>query len=133
MYNLRKYYTFFVLSETAFTQYKDGRYNSLDMGYITMAVLRFFIEENNFNERDITYPQCEAFIKELLIRDFDIEIEDEDMADLILYIFDKIRNDGKAFEFTFYDPVLFNKNSTIKVYFDPVTGGLLKVDREESK
>ena len=47
-----------------------------------MAVLRFFIEENNFNERDITYPQCEAFIKELLIRDFDIEIEDEDMADL---------------------------------------------------
>ena len=30
-------------------------------------------------------------------------------------------------------PVLFNKNSTIKVYFDPVTGGLLKVDREESK
>lgn len=104
MYNLRKYYPFFVLSETAFTQYRDGRYNSLDMGYITMAVLRFFIEENNFNERDITYPQCEAFIKELLIRDFDIEIEDEDMADLILYIFDKIRNDGKAFEFTFYDP-----------------------------
>ena len=91
MYNLRKYYPFFVLSETAFTQYRDGRYNSLDMGYITMAVLRFFIEENNFNERDITYPQCEAFIKELLIRDFDIEIEDEDMADLILYIFDKIR------------------------------------------
>lgn len=30
-------------------------------------------------------------------------------------------------------PVLFNKNSTIKVYFDPVTGGLLKVDREDSK
>lgn len=28
-------------------------------------------------------------------------------------------------------PVLFNKNSTIKVYFDPTTGGLLKVDREE--
>lgn len=30
-------------------------------------------------------------------------------------------------------PVLFNKNSTIKVYFDPNTGGLLKVDREEDK
>ena len=28
-------------------------------------------------------------------------------------------------------PVLFNKNSTIKVYFDPITGGLIKVDREE--
>lgn len=30
-------------------------------------------------------------------------------------------------------PVLFNKNSTIKVYFDPNTGGLLKVEREEDK
>lgn len=30
-------------------------------------------------------------------------------------------------------PVLFNKNSTIKVYFDPNTGGLLKVDRDDSK
>ena len=30
-------------------------------------------------------------------------------------------------------PVLFNKNSTIKVYFDPNTGGLLKIDREENK
>lgn len=45
MYNLRKYYPFFVLSETAFTQYKDGRYNSLDMGYITMAVLRFLLRK----------------------------------------------------------------------------------------
>lgn len=30
-------------------------------------------------------------------------------------------------------PVLFNKNSTIKVYFDPNTGSLIKVDREEGK
>ena len=30
-------------------------------------------------------------------------------------------------------PVLFNKNSTIKVYFDPTTGSLLKVEREENK
>lgn len=30
-------------------------------------------------------------------------------------------------------PVLFNKNSTIKVYFDPNTGGLLKVEKEENK
>lgn len=30
-------------------------------------------------------------------------------------------------------PVLFNKNSTIKVYFNPNTGGLIKVDREEGK
>ncbi|MDR0895762.1 MAG: DUF4831 family protein [Prevotellaceae bacterium] len=29
-------------------------------------------------------------------------------------------------------PVLFNKNSTIKVLFNPDTGGLLKVDKEEN-
>ena len=85
MYNLRKYYPFFVLSETAFTQYKDGRYNSLDMGYITMAVLRFFIEENNFNERDITYPQCEAFIKEhFSIRD--PAVDQSDTSGLLLLL-----------------------------------------------
>lgn len=104
MQNLKKYYPFFVLSETALTQYKDGKYNGLDMGYITMAVLRFFIEENNFNEREIGYTQCEEFIKKLLVRDFDVAIDEDDMADLVLYIFDKIRNDGKAFEFAFYDP-----------------------------
>lgn len=104
MQNLKKYYPFFVLSETALTQYKDGKYNGLDMGYITMAVLRFFIEENNFNEREISYTQCEEFIKKLLVRDFDVAIDEDDMADLVLYIFDKIRNDGKAFEFAFYDP-----------------------------
>ncbi len=104
MYNLRKYYPFFVLSETALSQYKDGKYSELDMGYITMAMLRFFIEENNFNEKEIGYAECYEFIKELLNRDFDVSIADEDMDDLILYIFDKIRNDGRAFEFTFYDP-----------------------------
>lgn len=30
-------------------------------------------------------------------------------------------------------PTLFNKNSTIKVTFNPTTGGLVKVDREEGK
>ena len=30
-------------------------------------------------------------------------------------------------------PVLFNKNSTVKVLFDTATGGLIKVDREEGK
>lgn len=30
-------------------------------------------------------------------------------------------------------PILFNKSSTIKVYFNPATGGLLKVEREEGK
>ncbi|WP_455584236.1 DUF4831 family protein [Bacteroides sp.] len=30
-------------------------------------------------------------------------------------------------------PTLFNKNSTIKVTFNPITGGLVKVDREDNK
>jgi hypothetical protein len=29
-------------------------------------------------------------------------------------------------------PVLFNKNSTVKVLFDTATGGLIKVDRENN-
>ena len=33
MQNLRKYYPFFVLAETTFAQYKEGRYAQLDMGY----------------------------------------------------------------------------------------------------
>ena len=41
MQNLKKYYPFFVLNETTFTQYKEGKYAFLDMGYITMASLRF--------------------------------------------------------------------------------------------
>lgn len=104
MQNLRKYYPFFVLAETTLTQYKDGKYADLDMGYITMAVLRFFIQENNFNEREVGYHEYEEFMAQLLARDFEVEIADEDRKELILYIFDKIKNDGKAFEFPFYDP-----------------------------
>ena len=59
MYNLRKYYPFFVLSETTFAQYKEGRYAGLDMGYITMGVLRFLIQENSMNEREVTYDEYE--------------------------------------------------------------------------
>ena len=48
MLNLKKYYPFFKLTQISFSQFKDGRYEILDMGYILMAILRFFIEENNF-------------------------------------------------------------------------------------
>ena len=47
MQNLKKYYPFFILMDTTFSQYKEGRYQNLDMGYITLASLRFFINENN--------------------------------------------------------------------------------------
>lgn len=62
MQNLRKYYPFFVLAETTFAQYKEGRYAQLDMGYITMAILRFFIQENSFNEREVSYDEYEEFM-----------------------------------------------------------------------
>ena len=50
MLNIRKYYPFFKLTDISFSQYKEGKFAVLDMGYIVMAVLRFFIEENNFLE-----------------------------------------------------------------------------------
>ncbi len=104
MQNLKKYYPFFVLSETTFSQYKDGKYGFLDMGYITMASLRFFINENNFHEKDITYEEFENFMSELLKRDFSLEESKDEEKQLVLHIFDKLKNDGKAFEFKFYNP-----------------------------
>lgn len=41
MLNLKKYYPFFKLTENNFSQFKDGMYENLDMGYILMAILRF--------------------------------------------------------------------------------------------
>ena len=104
MLNLKKYYPFFVLNETTFSQYKDGRFAFLDMGYITLATLRFFINENNFHERDISFEEFEAFMIELLERDFELETGIEEEKELVGYIFDKLKNDGRAFEFKFYDP-----------------------------
>lgn len=104
MQNLRKYYPFFVLNETTFTQYKEGRYSELDMGYITMASLGFFIHENQFNETPITYEQYERFLTELLRRDFDLQANEDETKELVEYIFEKLKNDGRPFEFHFFDP-----------------------------
>lgn len=104
MLNLKKYYPFFVLCDTTFSQYKEGRYSDLDMGYITMASLRFFIHENNFQESEITYEQYRQFLSELLRREFRLELVEEEEKELIGYIFDKIKNDGRAFTFPYFDP-----------------------------
>lgn len=104
MDNLRKYYPFFRLQETTFTQYKDGRYADLDMGYITLASLRFFIDENNFNERRVTFSLYNDFLSRLLVRDFELDISKEELKELVLYIFDKLKNDGKPFYFHYFDP-----------------------------
>lgn len=104
MLNLRKYYPFFRLCENSFLQFKEGKYEMLDMGYIVMAVLRFFIEENNFKEKDVTYPEYLDFMKKLLYRDFGLKLSDEETKEVSDYIFDKIKNDGKPFSFEYYDP-----------------------------
>ena len=104
MLNLKKYYPFFVLCETTFSQYKDGKYSDLDMGYITMATLRFFINENNFHESEITYEQYEGFLAEILRREFALSVDEAEEKELIGYIFDKIKNDGKAFTFSYFEP-----------------------------
>ncbi|MBQ3666098.1 MAG: hypothetical protein II919_08345 [Lachnospiraceae bacterium] len=104
MHNIKKYYPFFKLSEVSFGQYKDGRYEMLDMGYILMAVLRFFIEENNFREKLVSYKEYADFMHEVLVRDFAVSLEKEEEKELVSYIFDKIKNDGKPFSYTYFDP-----------------------------
>lgn len=105
MLNLKKYYPFFRLIDTSFSNFKDGKYEILDMGYIVMAVLRFFIEENNFKEKDVTYPEYLDFLRLILKRDFGLDLNEQDSKEIADYIFDKIKNDGRPFEFSYFDPV----------------------------
>ena len=104
MTNLKKFYPFFRLCDHSLNQFREGRYEGIDMGYVTMAVLRFFIEENSFNDRKVTYKAYEEFVKELLRRDFDFEEDEVATAELIQYIFDKMTNDGRPFYFDYYEP-----------------------------
>ena len=104
MLYLKKYYPFFVLHETTLSQYKDGRFQTLDMGYITMALLRYLIQENQMSQRRVTYPEIERFLIGVLRRDFADRIPPEEESGLVHYLFDKIRNDGRPFIFPFYDP-----------------------------
>lgn len=104
MQNLKKFIPFFRLQESSMNLYKDGKYSFLDLGYITMALLRFFIEENNFNDRNVTYGEVTSFLMQLLRRDFDVILPEEESKELIGYIFDKIKNDGKPFVMDYFDP-----------------------------
>ena len=116
--NMKKYYPYFRLAETSLAQYRDGAYADLDMGYITLAVIRFFIEENNFKEKDVTYQEYYAFLKELLKRDFELELEKEEEQDLIAFLFDKLKNEGKPFSFDYYDPVDHNRKTMRSRFMD---------------
>lgn len=114
MHNIKKYYPFFRLADISFSGYREGKFASLDMGYIVMGVIRFFIEENNFKERMVTYGAYEEFLHGLICRDFDLVVPPEEEKDLAAYIFDKLRNDGRPFTYDYYDPAEKQKK-TVRV------------------
>ena len=104
MNNIKKYYPFFRISDISFQGFRDEISEKLDMGYILMAVLRFFIEENNFNEKNVTYDDYQEFMRDIYRRDFEVNLDKDEEKELNQYIFDKIRNDGKPFSYTYFDP-----------------------------
>ncbi len=106
MLHLRKYYPFFELFKLSLNQYAEGHCRFLDMGYMTMAVLRWFIEENSFNDRRVTYAEYRLFLRQLLLRDFDYQGTEEEQDTLIQYVFDKLTNEGRPFSFEWYDPII---------------------------
>ena len=114
MLNIKKYYPYFKLTDGAFSQFAGGRYEQLDMGYILMAVLRFFIEENNFREKDVTYEEYKSFVHDIYRRDFMLAIDSEEEAELSAYIFDKIKNDGRPFSYSYFDPA-DKKQKTVRM------------------
>ena len=72
MMHLKRYYPFFRLMDTGLSQYRDGSYGRLDMSYIVLAVLRFFIEANHFQDQPVCYEDYRQFMAGLLVRDFDL-------------------------------------------------------------
>ena len=123
MRNLRRYYPFFCLQNTAFHLFKEGKYAFLDMGYITLAVLRFFIEENQFNDRALQYPEIMSFLSGVLTRDFSLSLPKDEEKELTGYIFDKIKNDGKPFVMEYFDPVKKVKSSVRMKLIDATISG----------
>ena len=104
MLNLRKFYPFFSIMQSGVNASVSGETVSLDMGYITLAVLRFLINENNFREREVTRHEIQSFIGELLKRDYELELSTDEQKSLTEAIFDKLTNGGRAFEISFFDP-----------------------------
>lgn len=104
MAHLKRYYPFFRLMDLRFTQYRSGQYASVDMGYVVMAVLRFFIEYNHFQDLPVTYGDYEDFMRRLLARDFGLVPDDKEDGELIQMIFDRLTNDGRPFIVHYFDP-----------------------------
>ncbi len=104
MENLKKYFPFFQIADNSLEQFQNGKYSRIDMGYTLMAILRMFIEENNFNDTGVSYRDYHAFLESFLAKEFGLRLDREESAQIAAYIFDKIKNDGKPFTYTYYDP-----------------------------
>ncbi|MBO6165772.1 MAG: hypothetical protein J6O17_05290 [Eubacterium sp.] len=104
MLNLRKFYPFFSILQSGISAPSESGDVAIDMGYITLAVLRYLINENNFNEREVTRPEVRRFLAEILTRDYELTMSKSEMENLTDSIFDKLTNGGKAFEISFFDP-----------------------------
>ena len=126
MDNLKKYYPFFKLAENDLAQWKEGKYACLDMGYVTLAVLRFFIDENNLKDKDVTYEEYQQFLHPIFQRDFQLELTREEEKELSSYVFDKLLNEGKPFSFDYYDPKEHKKKSfRVKLLESKIVDGVL--------
>lgn len=53
----------------------------------------------------VTYNEYMTFMQDVLKRDFELVIEEDEEKELIAYIFDKLKNDGKPFSYEYFDPV----------------------------
>ncbi|MBU3170383.1 hypothetical protein [Clostridium estertheticum] len=104
MQNLKKYYPFFKIREISLDLFQEGKYNFIDMGYIVVASLRLFIEENNFNDTGVSFEKFSRFTTEILKRDYNLYLDEKENSLLVNYIFEKIINDGKPFSYNYFDP-----------------------------
>jgi len=127
MQNLKRYYPFFKIREISLDLFKEGKYNFIDMGYIVVAILRLFIEENNFNDIGVSFEQFSLFTTELLKRDYDLYLDEVENSQLINYIFDKIINDGKPFSYNYFDPKeKKNMSSRIRLIESKITDNAIR-------
>lgn len=127
MQNLKKYYPFFRLREISLEQYKDGVYSYMDMSYILLAILRLLIEENNFNDTGVSFGKYSRFTTHIIKKTYDLYLEDKENKELINHIFDKIKNDGKPFIFTYYEPKeKKTKQSRVKLIESKVVDGKIQ-------
>lgn len=124
---LKKYLPFFRLQDVNLTQFKDGKYAMIDMGYIMMALLRYLMEENHFNDQTVSYQKISEFLCKLLSKDFDLILSEEEQKEICEYLFDKIRNDGKPFMMDYFDP----EDKKIKTARMHLVDAVLKQDTVE--